>query len=180
MEPGPSITNNLLSQAVDRGPLKPVLRIVMNHGTAGFFAYVLFAINQLRFAAEHNLIPYIDFGKCTVNGRDHYASGGRNQYFESAAGDNMWEYYFEPVSDYKPGMPGYDVRSLPSKTLWTLHEQAETSVFAYPYGRYNDKRGASHVDGWYNAMRFARARWECAMRIKQHILARSRKSRVQR
>ncbi len=65
----------------------------------------------------------------------------------------MWEYYFEPVSDYKPGMPGYDVRSLPSKTLWTLHEQSETSVFAYPSGRYNDKRGASHVDGWYNAMR---------------------------
>ena len=171
MEPGPSITNNLLSQAVDRGPLKPVLRIVMNHGTAGFFAYVLFAINQLRFAAEHNLIPYIDFGPCTVNGRDHYASGGPNQYFDASAGENMWEYYFEPVSDYRPGMPGFEVKTLPSKVLWHLHEQSESSVFAYPYGRYKDQRGASHVDGFYTAMRLrAHDTLMRYVRVKQHIL----------
>ena len=42
MEPGPSITNNLLSQAVDRGPLKPVLRIVMNHGTIAPYNAAIF------------------------------------------------------------------------------------------------------------------------------------------
>lgn len=123
-----------------------VLRIRGNHGSSGFFAYVLFAINQLILAHEAHITPYIDFGECTVNGHDHPTSGGRNLYYDERYGTNMWEYYFEPVSAYRPSATAdassgarvqYDVRSLSSAQLWDVHHRkASSSVFAYPYGMY--------------------------------------------
>ena len=91
-----------LSQWVVPNGTERVLRIRSNHGSAGFFAYVLFAINQLILAHEAGVTPYVDFSECTVNGHDHPASGGRNLYYDERYGSNMWEQYFEPVSSYRP------------------------------------------------------------------------------
>ena len=133
---------------------RKILRITMNHGSGGFFAYVLFAINQIRFAQRNNLVPYVDFGECTVNGLDHFASGGLNRFFDATAGPNMWEYFFEPVSEYRPGMAA-SVNALPSTRAWQLHHANRDSVFAYPYGTY---KHIADVDpreraAWYSRMR---------------------------
>ena len=128
------------------------LRIVMNHGSAGFFAYMLFAINQLLFARRNGATPYIDFGECTVNGHDHYASGGRNLYFDRQRGPNMWDYYFEPVASGPP--PATEVRTLSSRMLWRLHHESKASVYAYYYGRYAYKRATGYDDRWFRTMRY--------------------------
>mmetsp|Transcript_5788 Transcript_5788/g.18075 ORF Transcript_5788/g.18075 Transcript_5788/m.18075 type:complete len:1617 (+) Transcript_5788:79-4929(+) len=128
-----------------------VLHIRMNHGSAGFFAYLLFALNQLAFAQRQKLMAYVDFGRCTVNGHDHYSSGGANLYFDGTAGPNMWDYYFEPVSSYRPGLKGFQGRALPSKTLWRLHHKESQSIFAYYYGMYSYKR--AYDESWYRTMR---------------------------
>lgn len=130
---------------------RQVLLVRMNHGSAGFFAYVLFALNQLIFAVQWGLVPYIDFGKCTVNGHDHYASGGANLYYDPASGPNMWEYYFEPVSSYRLGSSNFETHALPSKLIWRLHHKEANSVFAYYYGVHASKRG--YDEAWYRTMR---------------------------
>jgi hypothetical protein len=60
---------------------KLALRIMMNHGSAGFGAYLMFVINQLLFAERHEpkMVPFVYFGPCTVNGHDHGASGQKNR-----------------------------------------------------------------------------------------------------
>jgi hypothetical protein len=146
-----------------------VLLVRMNHGSAGFFAYMLFALNQLDFALRRGLIPYIDFGACNVNGHDHYASGGANLYYDPASGPNMWEYYFEPVSSYRPGSSGYETHALPSKLLWRLHHKEASSVFAYYYGVHGSKRG--YDEAWYGAMRTRASQLLGRfVRPRQHVL----------
>ena len=95
---------------------------------------------------------------CTINGEDHYASGGSNLFFDANRGPNMWEYYFEPVSSYRPSDPEQP-RALPSRTAWELHHLHEGSVFAYPYGMYAGIAQASPT---------ARANWYRDMRQRGH------------
>jgi hypothetical protein len=141
----------------------------MNHGSAGFFAYMLFALNQLNFAVQRGLVPHIDFGECTVNGHDHYASGGANFYHDPASGPNMWEYYFEPVSGYRPGSSNLEAHALPSKLLWRLHHKELSSVFAYYYGVHASKRG--YDEAWYRVMRTRASQLLGRfVRPRQHIL----------
>ena len=137
-------------RALPRNRSRHALRIQMNHGSAGFFAYVLFAINQIAFARKHGIGAHVDYGACTVNGRDHYASGGANLYHSPAHGANMWEQYFQPVSDVVPGA-GHVLHALPSKALWKLHQRGDDSVFAYYYGVHSAKRG--YDEAWYRSMR---------------------------
>ena len=147
-----------------------VLRIRMNHGSAGFFAYVLFALNQLLFCRKHGLLPFVDFGRCTVNGHDHYASGGRNLYHAASHGSNMWDYYFEPVSAYRNGTPGYEIRALPSKMLWRLHHTNRKSIFAHYYGAFADKRHGGYDADWFRTMRYrARSVLSQYVRVRRHI-----------
>lgn len=122
---------------VDRPPNQTrFLRIVANHGSAGFFAYMLFVVNQLLFADKYGLTPMIQLGKCTVNGHDHYASGAANLYYDSEHGPNVWEYFFEPVASIIQGTaPEAEVLTLPSKALWWLHHRSKSSVYAHYYGR---------------------------------------------
>ena len=133
---------------------KRVMMITMNHGSAGFFAFVQFAINQLRYAEEHHLTPYVFFGPCTVNGEDHYASGGANLFFDANRGPNMWDYYFEPVSSYRSHHPETP-HGLPGGESWRLHHVSADSVYAYPYGSYRRITKAPHTKraAWYRMMR---------------------------
>ena len=136
-----------------RNHTQRVLRIVMNHGSAGFFAYMLYVLNQLVFCRRHGLIPFVDFGRCTVNGHDHYASGGQNLYHSASHGRNMWEYFFEPVSTYREGAPGYEVHTLPSKILWRLHRVSRKSIYAHYHGAYESKWNEGYDEAWYRRMR---------------------------
>jgi hypothetical protein len=161
-----------------------VLQIRVNHASAGFFAYLLFAINQLLVAEAAGVTPYIDFGACVVNGHDHIASGGANLYHDARYGSNMWEQYFEPVSSFHPlnatqrppstsAAPArrYDVRSLPSSRLWFLHESNPSSVFAYPYGFYAHLLKNGYDDAWSYTMRQRAHRViQKYIRVKPHIL----------
>ena len=147
-----------------------VLRIRTNHGSAGFFAYVLFALNQLLFCRKHGLLPFVDFGRCTVNGHDHFASGGRNLYHSASHGNNMWDYYFEPISAYRNGTPGYEVRALPSRMLWRLHHTNRKSIFAHYYGAFADKRHGGYDAAWFRTMRYrAHSVLSQYVRVRSHI-----------
>ena len=153
-----------------------VLLIRVNHGTAGFFAQVLFVINQLIFAERHGLIPYVDFGECTVNGRDHFASGQANPYHDPAHGANWWESYFEPLSRVRASqLASPNARALPSQHMWMLHTVEPESVYTYPYGKYSNLRGAPYDNStiaWYDCNRQRAAgvlsRW---VRVLPHVEA---------
>lgn len=148
---------------------RPVLRIRMNHGSAGFFAYVLFALNQLGWAEERGVLPFVDFGQCVVNGGDHYASGAANLFHDPAHGSNMWEYFFEPLSMFDASLAAsYDVRSFSSSAMWYLHMSSPTSIYSYYYGLHADKKAYDH--SWFGKMR-ARANdlLRRYVRVKPHI-----------
>ena len=130
-----------------------VLRIVANHGSAGFFAYLLFVINQLIFARKHRLVPIVSLEACTVNGHDHYASGARNLYYDARHGPNIWDYFFEPVASLPPNLDVSEVITLPSAMQWRLHHQAKSSVYAHYYGRFAQKRHSGYDASWYLKMR---------------------------
>lgn len=154
-----------------RNNTQRVLRIAMNHGSAGFFAYMLYALNQLVFCRRHGLIPFVDFGRCTVNGHDHYASGGQNLYHSPSHGRNMWEYYFEPVSTYREGAPGHEVHTLPSKMLWRLHRVSRKSIYAHYHGAYESKWSEGYDEAWYRRMRvLAHSVLADHVRVRRHIL----------
>lgn len=153
-----------------RNGSRRVLHIRMNHGSAGFFAYVLFALNQLILCRKHGLLPFVDFGRCTVNGHDHYASGGQNLYYSASRGNNVWDYYFEPVSVYRDGAPGYEIRALPSRMLWRLHHASRKSIYAHYYGAYADKRHDGYDAAWFRTMRYrAHAVLSQYVRVRRHI-----------
>lgn len=149
-----------------------LLRARMNHSNAGFFAQVTFALNQIRYCERNGLIPVVYFGRDSVD--------GENAFYDPSAGDNVWEYYFEPVAGISSAelmariedpndflSPG-QVSELSNKELADLHERNNSSIFNYPYGR-NKRRGGSVA--WYERQR-ARARETIGryLRIKPEIL----------
>lgn len=152
-----------------------ILRIRINHSYAGFFAYLTFVINQLRYCEQGNLFPVVYFGPTSGD--------GPNAFHDPAHGDNTWDYYFEPVSgltfdelrarvgDPHDPLSWSDVVELDSDFLWYLHAFDPDSVYNYPYGYY-EKHPVEDVEAWYAQQR-ARARRYLAryVRPKPHILA---------
>ena len=131
-----------------------VLVIRVNHCNAGFFAQVQFALNQLRYAEQHGMIPVVEFGRDSVD--------GPNAYFEEEAGPNVWEYYFEPIDGLTPvaareraRRSGRRVLTLKYWELWRLHWKDPGSVFTYPYGYYRDveNKTQSFDAEWWEAQR---------------------------
>ena len=60
-----------------------ILRIVPKDCGAGFFALVLYALNQLIWADENGYIAHVLFGPTCPDGRP-------NRYFDKTRGPNMW------------------------------------------------------------------------------------------
>ena len=60
---------------------------------AGFSALITYALNGVRRANRHNWLPVVDFSK---HNTPHF--------YDSEYGDNVWEYYFEPIAGVSSGM----------------------------------------------------------------------------
>ncbi len=151
-----------------------VLLIVINHSNAGFFAYVTFALNQLRHCEAHKLFPVVYFGP--VSGK------GRNAFHDAGHGDNTWDYYFEPVAslgytDIKarlddPGDPlsQDNVIQLTPERLWQLHKRDPDGIYNYPYG-YFRRNKPGDLASWYDAQRsLAHGYVDRYVRVRQHIM----------
>lgn len=153
------MTGGFQSEQSCRSPLgeryRKVLLITINHSYAGFFAYMTFAINQLIYAEKHGYLPVVWFGPDS--------GGGPNAFYDPTHGENVWDYYFEPVAGYtyndiqsliastENPLSEDDVIQLPTKELWRLHHDEPDSIFNYPYGCYRHK---SKLDpDWYRAQR---------------------------
>eukprot|EP00965_Chrysotila_dentata_P042325 1404438-Pleurochrysis_carterae.AAC.1 len=80
-----------------------VLLVVSDHNNHGLFAQVERVLNQLHLAGTRGMTPFVFLGRKVFASPDS-CSVGENQYFEPAAGDNVWEYYFEQVSDFRLGL----------------------------------------------------------------------------
>lgn len=143
-----------------------ILIIRINHSNAGFFAYVNFVLNQILYCEENNLIPVVYFGS--------WSSDGPNAYYDSGKGDNMWDYFFEPVagytySDIKAFIADHfhpltekNVIQLNDALLSYLHGGKPESIYCYPYGYYTDLN--EDIDCWYD-----RQRRKAQKLIKKHI-----------
>ena len=106
------------------GSSLPALRVTAKDCGAGFFALLLYAINQLIYADSHGLVPHVFFGERCRDGR-------LNRYYSAQHGVNVWDYFFFPVSTVAPGPA--DVLLSP-RQLFALHHTSEESVQTYPHG----------------------------------------------
>jgi hypothetical protein len=152
-----------------------ILLIRMNHSSAGFFSYVTFVLNQLRYAEAAGLWPVVYFGA--------QAGNGRNAFHDRRYGDNMWDYFFEPVAGLThldlcsrianpcDLLSAGDVRQLSSDFLWYLHAYDPDGIYNYPYGYYRDLP-TDWLDAWYAKQRVsARRLLTNYVRPKRHVVA---------
>ena len=168
--------NQSLTNAPSSSTL-PILLVTSDHNNHGLFAQVERVLNQLYYAETRGLTPYIYLGQRVFNSHDS-CDQGFNQYYEESRGDNVWEYYFDQVSDYRLGDPewkGRPVRLLVAsendvrRYMITKAGDAVTSYFAFK--EYND--------AWHNIRLRVRAiayqllsRW---VRIKPELRQRAGK-----
>jgi hypothetical protein len=155
------------------GKYDKLFLIKMNHSNAGFFAYFLYVLHQLKYCEKYNYLPVVYFGKDSVD--------GPNAYYDSRYGENMWDYYFEPVSDYTyndikkklddPDDPltKDDITKLRINDLAYLHEFNPHGIYPFPYGFYRYKK--NYDEKWYENQR-DKARYfiNKYIRIKKYIL----------
>lgn len=155
-------------------PAQRYLVIRINHSHAGFFAYVNFALNQLVYAEKNGLHPVVYFGPSSED--------GPNAFHDASRGQNMWDYYFQPVADLTyddlqarldapddPLSPG-DLVRLSNKELWDVHCREADSIFPYPHSIHVD----SYRDDpqWYDKQRSrAQKLVRRYVRVKPHVLS---------
>ncbi len=132
-----------------------ILIIRINHSNAGFFAYLTFVLNQIIHCEEHDMVPVVYFGPWSVD--------GPNAYHDPSVGDNMWDYYFEPVAGYNYSdiqaliaNPDHPITEenliyLEDDVMSYLHDGNPDSIYNYPYGYYTDLEEG--VDHWYERQR---------------------------
>lgn len=128
-----------------------ILVITINHSNAGFFAYVMFVLNQLTYAEEHGMIPVVYFGP--------QSGDGPNAFHDPKRGHNTWDYYFEPVAEYTyaeirqwvedPTHPlgETNLHRLSDVEQSWLHAGRPESIYNYQYGRFTHFRG--DIDAWF-------------------------------
>lgn len=153
---------------------KKILLIRMNHSYAGFFSYVTFALNQLRWCETAGLHPVVYYGP--------RSGDGPNAFHDPAHGDNTWDYFFEPVAgiawrdlmtrlaDPHDPLGVSDVVELDPAFLWYLHAFDPDGIYNYPYGCYKALPEAC-VETWYARQRAsARRLLQRYVRPKAHIV----------
>lgn len=127
-----------------------VVRVTAKDCGAGFFALVLYALNQLIWAEEHRRAPHVFFGERCRDGR-------LNRYFSRERGVNMWEYYFYPVSEARSTPSTFQ---LPAKELFRLHHLSPSSIQTYPHGIYRNLKTPRwrYDEAWHWRMRLTASR----------------------
>ena len=126
-------------------PDQPVLRITAKDCGAGFFALIVYAINQIIWAESNGHASYVDFGQRCRDGR-------LNRYYDAAHGANVWEYYFRPVST---AVAAPTSLQLSTKQLFNLHHLSPYSIQTYPHGLYKALKVPTwrYDEGWHRTMR---------------------------
>lgn len=132
---------------------RKVLLLRIGHFGAGFFAYVQYALNQIRYAERHGYLPVV-----------HYNGAWDNYFHDPAVGDDMWAYYFEPVAGYAktdidrmvadPDDPlsKEHVIMLSGREINELCQFDPRSIFHYTYGYWRD-HPPEDPNAWYAEMR---------------------------
>ena len=161
--------------------MQPVLRVTAKDCGAGFFALLLYALNQIIWAEDNGYAPHVFFGA-------HCRDGRLNRYYSAERGDNMWEYYFMPASSARTTSTSFQ---LSQKQLFGLHHLATASIQTYPHGVHRNLKVPRwrYDEGWHRRMRitanrvltrYVRIRAEplkvARAFYEQHILARGSRS----
>ena len=145
-------------------PARPVFHIRAETATHGFFAQVVYVLNQLLYCEREGFEPFVYIPPRFKD--------GANPYYDEARGENSWEYFFEPVSDHdwRDQIGGSNtVRRLSDEELVHLHVNNPQSIFLYPYHHY--RRKVRYDRDWYEAQRTkARGVFERYIKIKPEIL----------
>ena len=125
---------------------QPVLRVTAKDCGAGFFALMVYAVNQIIWAEANGFASVIDFGERCRDNR-------LNRYYDAAHGTNVWEYYFHPVN--AGAIASSHSRQLSTKQLFNLHHMSPDSVQTYPHGLYRDLKVPKwrYDEGWHRTMR---------------------------
>ncbi|KYG81033.1 nodulation protein Z [Roseivirga ehrenbergii] len=150
-----------------------ILVIRINHSNAGFFAYLTFVLNQILYCEEYDLVPVVYFGPWSID--------GPNAYHDPIVGNNMWDYYFEPVAGYtysdiqafiaNPDHPitEENLIYLEDDVMSYVHGGNPNSIYNYPYGYYTDLE--EDADHWYARQRKkAHALIEKYVHVKKELL----------
>ncbi len=151
---------------------KGVYMIRIGHYGAGFFAYVQYALNQIQYCERREFLPVV-----------HYDSAHANHFYDRVAGEDVWDYYFEPVAGYTkadidrmladPNDPLTDkhIQQLSDAQIMDLCQFDPDSIFHYTYGYWRDNPPAD-PDAWYAAMRRKGHRYVAGyIKVKEPILA---------
>jgi len=129
-----------------------VLEIHVGHKGVGLLGYIHWAMNQILYAEQHNYLPVVN-----------YDAAYGNYFFDPARGDNMWDYYLEPVAEYSwadiqrmindPADPlsrEHVVRMTPAE-LYQLMETPD-ALYPFPYGYWRDNP-PEDLKAWYGEQR---------------------------
>ena len=123
----------------------PTLRVTAKDCGAGFFALVVYALNQFIWAESNSYTPAVDFGERCRDGR-------LNRYYDALHGPNVWEYFFAPVSSrvLRPSD-----HQLAVKQLFALHHTSAASIQTYPHGIHRHLKVPRwrYDEGWHREMR---------------------------
>lgn len=118
---------------------------------AGFFALVTYALNGIRWAEKHGRIPVVKFDGASTPA-----------FYDPTRGENVWEYFFEPVSPWSSAEAdqaergGVPAVTLTKKELGHLHHHDPDRVATFwSYDRPSDAaawmRNKRELGRWYVA-----------------------------
>lgn len=139
------------------------LRIYHLDIEGGFFVNLLYVINGIIFAEENDLIPFV------------FISNPDLPFYDPIHGQNIWEYYFQPITDIDyHSIPSNEVCELSSQLIAThhFHQHYQAGVQVYPYkaGIHADKL-SSYDKNWFLSMRHkAHKVIKKYVRIKPHVI----------
>lgn len=171
--------NSEQSQETERSATHPVLgqydkvlEIHIGHKGVGLMGYIHWAMNQILYAEQHNYLPVVN-----------YDSAYENYFHDPSRGDDMWDYYLEPVAGYSwadiermigdpedPLTREHIVRMTPGE-LYHCMERPD-ALYPFPYGYWRDNP-PEDLEVWYREQQARGERLvDGYIRFKQPVLDR--------
>lgn len=146
-----NISNSALSLPRE---FQGVYVIRINLDGAGFGAMLLQTLNQIRYCERNSLLPVVD-----------YNASCNSYFFDKKYGENMWDYYFEPLvlhydfttilrfcDDPKHTLKRVELQNLTDEEMLHICEHHEDSIYSFTFAdwRYNPPED---LEKWYTAQR---------------------------